>query len=50
MSARNRDVAFFVLGLAFVAIGAAQQKPLIAVGVVFIVIGAARMSRSRRRS
>jgi hypothetical protein len=45
---RSIGAALFVLGLAFIAIGAARQRVLAAVGMVFLVIGAVRMGRARR--
>jgi hypothetical protein len=42
----NRSAAFFVLGLAFIAIGAARDRSLVVVvGIVFLAIGAVLQSR-----
>ena len=40
--------ALFVLGITFIAIGAARHRGLLVVGLVFVAIGAARLRRSRR--
>ena len=44
----STGAVFVVLGLAFIAIGAARQRAFVAVGIAFLVIGAVRMARSRR--
>ena len=42
---RNRGAAFFVPGLAFVAIGALQDRTFVVVGIAFLAIGAVLQSR-----
>jgi hypothetical protein len=44
----NASVAFFVIGLAFIAIGASERRVFLFVGITFLVIGVAGMVRSRR--
>jgi hypothetical protein len=45
---KDSGAAFFILGLALVAVGASREPAIAVVGIAFIVIGAVRLRRSRR--
>ena len=46
---RNRGMVFFVVGIAFIAIGASGRPAFLGVGVAFLVIGSGLLARNRNR-
>lgn len=47
---RNAYIAFFALGIAFIAIGLSGQRTFIYIGIVFLVIALLRFRRAGTKS
>jgi drug/metabolite transporter (DMT)-like permease len=46
--AKTAGIAFFVIGVVFIAIGSSGQRAFLGVGAAFIVVGIIAMIRQRR--
>ena len=49
-SSQKPGIAFLVIGVVFIAVGASGPHALLAVGVVFMAVGAALTARARKAS